>query len=51
LKPLARWDYPLAILTAGVLSGGSLNRRRMIGFFTISLAPIAGMIIAEGVRW
>ncbi len=45
------WDYPLAILTAGVLSGVGSLIVGMIGFFTIFLAPIAGMIIAEGVRW
>ncbi|MRR31033.1 hypothetical protein EG834_12065 [bacterium] len=48
----ARWtDYPVVILIAGVLSYfGSLIASN-IGFFTIFIAPIAGVIIAEAVRW
>lgn len=43
-------DYFLAIGIAGVLAFiGSLIVSR-IGFFTIFLAPIAGMIIAEAIR-
>ncbi|KAF0110701.1 MAG: hypothetical protein FD147_1470 [Chloroflexi bacterium] len=44
------WDYPLTIIVAGVLAyiGGFLAR--FLGFFTIFLAPVAGMIIAEAVR-
>lgn len=44
------WDYPLAVVTGGVLSylGGLLAN--FTGFFTILLAPIAGAIIAEAVR-
>lgn len=48
----ARWiDYPVAILIAGVLSylGGGLAA--IMGFFTIFIAPVAGVIIAEAVRW
>ena len=48
----ARWiDYPVAILIAGVLSylGGGLAS--IMGFFTIFIAPVAGVIIAEAVRW
>ncbi len=47
-----RWyDYPLAFVLASVLSyiGGQLITR--LGFFTIFIAPIAGMIIAEVVRF
>lgn len=47
-----RWfDYPLAIFVAGLLSfiGGQLVPR--LSFFTIFLAPIAGVIIAEAVRF
>lgn len=46
-----RWfDYPLAFMVAGLLSyiGGQLVPR--LSFFTIFLAPIAGVIIAEAVR-
>ncbi len=44
-------DYPLAFVLAGGLSfGGSLIAGAM-GFFTIFLAPLAGLIIAEVVRW
>lgn len=48
----AHWiDYPLAIVVAGVLAYlGSLLAGRL-GFFTLFLAPIAGMGIAEVVRW
>jgi len=48
----ARWtDYPVVILIAGILSYiGSLLATNL-GFFTIFIAPIAGVIIAEAVRW
>jgi len=49
------WDYPLAILVAGGLSLiGSLIVSQFsgfFGFFTIFIAPIAGMIISEAVRF
>jgi hypothetical protein len=47
-----RWfDYPVAFVVAGMLSfiGGRLVTR--LSFFTIFLAPIAGVIIAEVVRF
>lgn len=45
------WDYPLAIVIALVLSYlGSLIAARF-GFFTIFIAPLAGIAIAEVVRW
>lgn len=47
----AQWyDYPLAILLAGTLSFlGSLFVPRL-GFFTIFIAPIAGVVIGETIR-
>lgn len=45
------WDYPLAFLTAGVLSYFGSLVAGLFGFFTIFIAPVAGMIIAEAVRF
>jgi len=45
------WDYPLTFLTAGVLSFLGSLIAGLFGFFTILLAPVAGMIIAEAVRF
>ena len=49
------WDYPAAILVAfGLSMVGSLLVSRfsgIFGFFTIFIAPIAGMIITEAVRF
>ncbi len=45
------WDYPLAFLTAGVLSYFGSLVASLFGFFTILIAPVAGMIIAEAVRF
>ncbi len=43
-------DYPIAFIVAGILSFiGSLIASRL-GFFTIFIAPVAGVIIAEAVR-
>lgn len=48
----ARWiDYPIAILLAGVLSYMGGWAASIMGFFTIFIAPVAGVIIAEAVRW
>lgn len=44
------WDYPLAALTGAVLAYLGSLITSFIGFFTIFLAPFAGMIIAEAVR-
>jgi B-box zinc finger len=44
------WDYPLAFVVAGVLSFLGSLIVPFVGFFTIFLAPIAGVIIAEAVR-
>ncbi len=47
-----RWiDFPLAIIVALVLSYAGSFIARYLGFFTIFLAPIAGIIIAEAIRW
>lgn len=44
-------DYPLAFVIAGVVSFiGSIISSYM-GFFTIFIAPIAGVVVAEVVRW
>lgn len=45
------WDYPLAFITAGVLSYVGSQAAGLFGFFTILIAPVAGMIIAEAVRF
>ncbi len=44
------WDYPLAVITAGVLAFVSTYLARIAGFFMLILAPVAGIIIAEAVR-
>jgi hypothetical protein len=47
----AQWlDYPLAFAIAAVLGYLGSLVASVLGFFTIFIAPIAGMIIAEGVR-
>ena len=45
------WDYPIAFVTAGVLSLLGSLLAGVIGFFVIFLAPAAGMAIAEVVRF
>lgn len=45
------WDYPLAVVTAGGLSYVGSLIAGIFGFFTILVAPAAGMIIAEAVRF
>ena len=48
----ARWtDFPVVILIAGILSYVGSLLATNLGFFTIFIAPIAGVIIAEAVRW
>jgi hypothetical protein len=44
-------DYPLAIVIAVVLSGVGSFIASFTGFLTIFLAPAAGMVVAEAVRW
>ncbi len=43
-------DYPLAIVIAGVLGFAGSLVASFLGFFTIFIAPVAGVIIAEAVR-
>ena len=45
------WDYPLTFVTAGVLSYVGSLAAGLFGFFAILIAPVAGMIIAEAVRF
>lgn len=48
----ARWsDYPAVILIALVLSGFGSYIGSMLGFFTVFIAPVAGVIVAEAIRW
>lgn len=44
-------DYPLAMVIAGVLAYLGSYLASFIGFFTIFAAPVAGVIIAEAIRW
>ncbi len=47
----ARWsDYPLAMIIAAVLAFIGSVAASMLGFWTIFVAPVAGVIIAEAVR-
>lgn len=47
----AQWyDYPLAFAVGGVLSFLGSLISSYLGFFTIFIAPVAGVIIAEGIR-
>lgn len=45
------WDYPLVFISAGVLAYLGSLVAGLFGFFTIFIAPVAGMIIAEAVRF
>jgi hypothetical protein len=44
-------DYPLAFIVAGVLSFFGSIAASYLGFFTIFIAPVVGVILAEAVRW
>lgn len=44
-------DYPLAFVLAGGLSFGGSLITGVMGFFTIFIAPLVGLVIAEVVRW
>ncbi len=47
----ATWiDYPLAFVTAGILSFLGSMLAQVIGFFVLILAPFVGIVVAEGVR-
>jgi hypothetical protein len=45
------YDYPLAFIIAGILSLLGSFLATLLGFFVIFLAPVAGMAIAEVVRF
>jgi hypothetical protein len=48
----AQWfDYPLAFTLAAVISGIGSYIIPQLGFFTIFLSPVAGVIIAEVARY
>ena len=44
-------DYPLAMVVAGLLSFFGSVIASYMGFFTVFVAPVAGVLIAEAVRW
>ncbi len=44
-------DYPISFFVAALLSFGGSYIASFLGFFTIFIAPVAGVIIAEAVRW
>jgi hypothetical protein len=44
-------DYPLAFIVAGVLSFAGSIAASFLGFFTLFIAPVIGVILAEAVRW
>lgn len=45
------FDYPLAVIVAGVLSFLGSYLAGFLWFFILMAAPIVGVIIAEAVRW
>ena len=48
----SKWyDYPLSMAAAAVLGFAGSYFIGYIGFFTIFVAPIIGVVIAEAVRW
>jgi hypothetical protein len=48
----AQWyDYPLAAVIGGGLALAGSLLVSFVGFFTLFIAPIVGMAIAEVVRW
>jgi hypothetical protein len=44
-------DFPLAFITAGVISFFGSIAASYLGFFTIFIAPVIGVVLAEAVRW
>ena len=46
-----RSDYPVAFVLAGVLAFIGSIIASALGFFTIFVAPLVGIIISEVVRW
>ena len=48
----AQWyDYPLAFGVAAILAFIGSLIASVMGFFTVFIAPVAGVITAEAVRW
>ncbi len=45
------YDYPLAMGVAALLSFAGSYVALFVGFFTLFIAPVAGVITAEAVRW
>jgi hypothetical protein len=45
------WDLPVAVIVAVVLSGVGSYFASLLGFFSILVAPLVGMGIAEAVRF
>ena len=45
------WDYPVAVVVAGVLAAIGSYFVSMLGIFSILLAPVVGVAIAEAVRF
>ncbi len=45
------YDFPLAVVTAGVLSFLGSYLAGFLWFFILMAAPIIGVVIAEAVRW
>lgn len=44
-------DYPAAFVVAGLLSFFGSLLAGLLGFWSLFIAPVAGTIIAEAVRW
>jgi len=48
----AQWiDYPLAVVIAAVLAFLGSLAAQVLGFFTLFIAPVVGVVIAGAVRW
>ncbi len=45
------YDYPIAFVVGAVLSYLGSFAANYLGFFTIFIAPVAGVAIAEAIRW
>jgi len=46
-----KWDIPAAIIIALILSAAGSYVADLLGFFAIFIGPIAGVLIAEAIRW
>ncbi len=45
------YDYPIAVVVGGGLALAGSFLATLLGFFTLFVAPVAGVIIAEAIRW